>query len=240
VEIERLARDYVSRHPEHGLLVAAAIAQQGKVTETLDFAEGALPKADVASLTGGSLPLIVAAGLSTEQAARLDRALQTIADKNGRPVPLLMVIGKLRLRLRPQDAAEVFREVLKKDENNADALNDMAVVLILQNQNIEEAMSLIDRAIAIAGPLPYMLDTRAAVRLANRQGEEALADLEEAIVDDPRPVVYFHQALAFWRLGRTKAAADAFRVVRQSMLKPEDLFVPERANYEELQRMLPP
>ncbi len=238
-EMETLVRDYDTRHPDDTFLVAFALLQQGRVDEALKIAEESWPKAETAALAAESSVLIAYPGLTPPQIQGLERILLSIADKKGRPVPLLLVIGDLRMRARPQDAVEIYREVLKKDANNLVALNNLALLLALQKQNFAESLELVDRAIAIAGPVPAMLDTRAVVRAAGGQREEALADLDEAIRDDPQPPNYFHRALAFWQLGQQKAAGDAFREARKMGLKPEDLLLLERADYEELARNLP-
>ena len=184
-------RDYVTRHPNDTFLIAFTLLQEGRVDEALNVAEESWPKADVNALAAESLELISYAGLTPAQIQRLERILLSIADKRGRPVALLIVVGELQMRLRPEDAVGIYREVLKKDDNNIFALNNLALLLALQKQNVDESLKLVDRALAIAGPVPAVLDTRAAVRMAGGQGEEALADLDEAIRDDPQPASIF-------------------------------------------------
>jgi len=235
-EMETLVRDYVTRHPGDTFLVAFALLQQGRVDEALNIAEASWPKAEVTALATESQELIAYPGLTSQQIIRLERVLLSIADARGRPAALLLVVGDLRMRSRPQDAVEIYREVLKKDENNIIALNNLALLLALQKQNFAESLELVDRAIAITGPVPAILDTRATVRTANGQREESLADLEEAIRDDPQPANYFHRALTCWQLGQQKAATDAFHEARKLGLKPEDLLLLERADYDKLVR----
>ena len=239
-EMETLVRDYVTRHPAETYLLAFTLLQEGRVDEALEMAEQSWPKADVSALASEAQALIASSGLSPERIQRLERLLLSIADKRGRPVPLLLVIGYLQMRDQPQAATEIFREVLRKDENNVFALNNLAALLVLQKQDVEESLRLVERAIAIAGPIPVILDTRAAVRMAIGQREEAFADLDEALRDDPQPASYFHRALACWRLGQQRAATEAFRQARKLGLKPEGLVVLERGDYEELARSLPP
>ncbi len=236
--LEGFARDYASRHPEHGLLVAGVVARQGRVDEALKIMEQALPKANAESLAGESLQVIAAANLSASQAARLDRMLQDAAAKKGRPVPILLVLGDLWLRQRPAAAVAIYREVLAKDENNIVALNNLALLLSLEKKDVAEALRLVDKAIDIAGPVRAILDTRAAARLANGQPQEALADLEDVIREDPQADRYFHQALAYWQLGQQRQAKEAFQAAQRLGLRPEGLLVLERPDYEELARKL--
>ena len=78
-------------------------------------------------------------GLTPKQIQRLERILLPIADKRGRPVPVLLVIAYLKRHEHPQEAIDIYREILNKDENNFAALNNLAAILVLQKQNIDEA-----------------------------------------------------------------------------------------------------
>jgi cellulose synthase operon protein C len=239
-ERERLVRDYASRHPEKEYLVAFTLLPQGRIDEALTIAERSWPKADVNDLAAEAVDLIVDPNLSPTQAQRAVQLLLSVAEKKGRPVNLLLVIGSLQMRDQPQAAVEIYRDVLKTDPNNVFALNNLPVLLALQKQNVEESLSMVNRAMDIAGPVPAILDTRATVRMAAGQWNEALTDLDEAIRDQPRPTRYFHRALACWRLGQPRAAAEAFREAQKMGLKPGALLSLERADYEELARNLTP
>jgi cellulose synthase operon protein C len=251
-EMERLVREYVTRHPETDFLIPFVLLQQGRTDEALDLAEASWPKADVKALTAEASGLVGSVNLRSSQNQRLEQLLLRIADKSNRPVEILLVIGSLQMREHPQDAAQTYREVLAKDENNIIALNNLAVVLALQKVNVDEAQRLVNRAIDIAGPVPAMLDTRALVRMASGQVVAAVADLDEAIQDDPRQTLYFHRALASWQIGRKgdtpeavretqkRAATEAFREARRLGLKPEGLHPLERADYDALAASIPP
>ena len=133
-EMESLVRDYVTRHPADAFLVAFTLLQERRVDEALTIAEECWPKADVNALAGESSALIAYPDLTLPQMQRLERILLSIADKKSRPVPLLLVLGDLYMRLRPRDAVEIYREVLKRNANDVVALNNLALLLACRSR----------------------------------------------------------------------------------------------------------
>jgi tetratricopeptide (TPR) repeat protein len=237
-EMDNLLKDYVTRHPEDQLLMASMRILQGRVDEALTLAEKLWPNADARLLAVELAQWASSAKLAPEQVMRLDRLLLAVTQKQGRPLAILQILGDLRMRYRPQNALEVYREMLQRDARSPSVLNNMALLLVLEKREVQESLKQIDEAIAMAGPVSAFLDTRAIALMGCGRPQEALADLEEAIRDDPRPDYYFHQALAYRQLGQKKAANDAFLEAGSRGLKPEDLVGLDRAKYEELTRNL--
>jgi tetratricopeptide (TPR) repeat protein len=233
-EMDKLVTDSVTTHPRLQFLGASLRLLQGRTDEALALAEKSWPNTEPALLATEFAEWAGSTNLTQEQAACLDRLLLAAAEKQGRPLAVLQALANLRMRYRPRDAVEVYREILTRDAGNLAALNNLASILALQELDVEESLKLIDRAIAVAGPVAAFLDTRAVALLASGQPQEALTDLNELIRDDPRPDRYFRQALAFRRLGEKNAANGAFREAVKRGLKPEDLAGLERAKYDEL------
>ena len=128
--------------------------------------------------------------------------------------------------------------MIAEDGRNVPALNNLAVLLALRETKIDESLGLIQKAIEVAGPDSVLLDSRATVFLAQRQPQQALADLERAIAEVPRPTRYFHRAQAYDQLGQKKLAAESFAEARRRGLKPEHLHGLERAAYGKLRDKL--
>jgi tetratricopeptide (TPR) repeat protein len=235
---EALYRDYAKQHPDQDLLVASCLARQGKLDDALTLAEGAWQKASPTAFAVAARDLL-AAGPTATQTERLEKLLAAALEKHHRPVPILLILGDLRMQQeRPQDAVAIYREILAADKQNVIALNNLAMLLALQKKDVEQSLQLIQRAIELAGPMPALLDTRASVYLALGQPEKAVADLEEAIRDEPKPNRHFHLALAYWRLKQESAAAEAFAAAQKLGLQPEQLNPLERADYRELAKKL--
>jgi hypothetical protein len=172
-----------------------------------------------------------------EQAARLDPLLLSAAEKQGRPHAMLHLLGDLRMRFRPQDGIGVYREILNRNAEGLMAFNSLALLLALQRIDVPQSLKLIDRAIAIAGPVGTCLDKRAVALMACDRPDKALSDLSD---NRGRPATQIlfpagTSALSTWpdSVCQRRASRGC-----QWGLKPQDLSGPERANYEEFSRKL--
>jgi tetratricopeptide (TPR) repeat protein len=111
------------------------------------------------------------------------------------------------------------------------------VLLTLQNKKLDEALSLINKAIEISGSLASMLDTRACIYIAQGNAEKAIKDMDEAIADASTPVRLFHQAQAL-NLGNQKyAASSTMQQALKAGLTKEMLETPEIPAYEKLKKL---
>ena len=236
-EMDNLVTDSVRTHPRLQFLRASVRLLQGRTDEALTLAEKSWPNTETqllatefAEWAGGELHPGTGSSFGSPSAGRGRNTGPPTGDPAG-PGQSPHAVSSPKCRGSLSGDSHAHAEDLA-------AMNNLALILALQELDIEESLKLINRAIAIAGPLATFLDTRAAALLASGQPQEALADLNEVIRDDPRPNRYFHQALAFWQLGQKKAANDAFLEAGNRGLKPEDLVERERAKYEELTRNL--
>jgi len=69
-------------------------------------------------------------------------------------------------------------------------------------------MQLVNRAIDVAGPMSAMLDTRAVIFLVGKKPDRAMPDITTALADSSTPIHLFHQAWAYYQLGRRGEATD--------------------------------
>jgi len=114
------------------------------------------------------------------------------------------------------------------------ALNNLAWVLA-NRKPTAEALEIAQKAIALAGPIPDLLDTRAKVYMALGRAPEAIQDLEDAINEAPTALRYFQLALALDMNANADAAKSAFaQAVRHGIdvrdLHPKDAQEFERFN----------
>ena len=68
----------------------------------------------------------------------------------------------------------LYREAMGRSPNDIQALNNLAWLLAFQAGKEPEALKHIDRAIAIVGEDPSLLDTRAVIYLNMGKHEQAL------------------------------------------------------------------
>ncbi len=127
--------------------------------------------------------------------------------------PLLMLnLSVLReYQGRPAESIELLRAALEQRPRAIELKNNLAWFLAAYGNAASDAEKLIDEAIAAAGPLPALLDTRGVVLLAESRFEEAAKVLEECTQGDDVPVArLLHLAEAYRQLGRVE---DAKRLV---------------------------
>ena len=97
---------------------------------------------------------------------------------------------------------------------------------------------MIQRAIEVAGPSPSLIDSRATIRLARGEHQEALADMTAVLAEAPTAAAHFRHAQVLHRLGLRSAAAEAWEQALRMDLSPESLHPLERSAYEALSREL--
>jgi len=84
------------------------------------------------------------------------------------------------------EAADSYRRALRRDPRNAEALNNLAWVL-LQEGEIDEALKKASRAVEIDPGQPTFLDTLADIYLARGEVVAARQALRRALALDPGP-----------------------------------------------------
>jgi len=234
-EAEAMLRSCVERSPEQAIVLAAFLARQGRVDDSLGLTESSWEKATPEAVGEAVTAQLSANPVNQGQLQRIDRILQAALKRHGRPSSLLWVSATLLGKQQRFDEVEAaYREMLRKNGDDIVALNNLAVLLAAEGRQLDEAWRCVQKAIALAGPVPTLLDSRATVLLARGKPQEALLDLQQAIAESPSATFYLHQAQAYLLTGQKQAAADAFSKARQLGLKPDQLHPLERPVYEKL------
>lgn len=108
-------------------------------------------------------------------------------------------------------AERVFREIIDADPDHAAALNYLGYMLADRGAKLDEALSLIERAIAVGGENPAYLDSLGWAYYRMNRVEEAIDPLERAARGAPSvSVIQDHLGDAYLKLERFAQAADAF------------------------------
>ncbi len=133
------------------------------------------------------------------------------------------------------EAEELYREILRADSRNVAALNSLAWNLAMRGRLLDEAMTFAERAIAEAGPMPQLLDTRGCVKLAQSRLRAATDDLIAAVEGGNLPATFLHLAFVQAESGDAESArqtlAHAVEVgLRAERLHPLDLDLLNRLN----------
>lgn len=198
-DAERWFRKLVEITPSGYVLVAQSLLKQGKTTEAVDFCIGAGQKMPAAAVA-----TVLAQILSSERNDQvLDRKAQPLIDaaldQDRGNVDLLMSVAVQRVTRNDLDeAASLFKRVIQLQPNHTLALNNLATLYAEQPEHLGEAQQYVERAMAVAGRNPALLDTLGTILLRAGKYDEAVVALEESVagsVSDPR--YYFHLAAAY-------------------------------------------
>lgn len=132
------------------------------------------------------------------------------------------------------EAEAIYRSLIDRNKDNSTFLNNLAWLLACQEGHGSEALPLIQRAIEIRGEAPTVLDTRAITFMALGRADEAIRDMENAIVQSPVASKYFHLARAYRMAGRRDDAELALKKSKELGLTEAEVHPMERKSYDKL------
>jgi cellulose synthase operon protein C len=219
------------------LTLAEYVGRRRRVAEALELCEKAkgAPAADDVAITAVSI--VCAAPATDEQQEKVERQVRACLKRNPNSVKLYQLLAVLQTcRDRYADAEASYRLILNRDDQNADALNNLACVLILQNRRLDEAQVLIKQAMSLIGPTASLLDTRGLLQMQVGHWDSAIADLREAVAQSPSVPRELHLAQAYYQAGRRE---DAERTLAKVNLAGGEraLHLPaDQHLYQQLQR----
>jgi tetratricopeptide (TPR) repeat protein len=238
---EELHRSYTSEKPdpERRLQLARYLGRQGRLDEALHICSDARATAAPEAVGYATLAVLHSGRPRPEQLAEARGWLEEAARQRPRSTGLLVCLADLAdLRGRPGEAEAIYRRVLALEPHNAEALNNLAWLLALQEGRGDEALHLAEQAVEALGPLTEILDTRGLAHLACGQTEQAADDFRDAWRPGLRgralASIRFHRAWALQRIGKHQEARAALQQARASGLQEDQLHPVERAAWEEL------
>jgi tetratricopeptide (TPR) repeat protein len=229
-EAEKLLREEANgNRPEATLALAEYLSRHQKVSEAIGLCERAWKTCPPEIVAASSLSVVRAGSAGATELAALADQIAAAAKKHPDSIPLAQGRAELEeLRGRFDEALPLYEDLLRRQPDYVAALNNRAWLLALKATPGEEAIRLIDHVIDLTGPIANYLDTRAVAYLAAGQPARAVADMEEAIRQEPAAAFYFHLGQAQLRAGDRPAAVAALREGRKHGLQPEVVHPLER------------
>jgi Tfp pilus assembly protein PilF len=168
-----------------------------------------------------------------EQRRRVETSLRDAFVKNPKDVTSRLHLADLReLQGKYDEVEKLCCEVLKEQDTNLVALNNLAWLLGQKADTAAEALTLVERAIGKYGPRPELLDTRAIVQLNLGNVEKALRDMERVVNEAPTPTRLFHLSRAYERARNTTSALAMLRQANEQGLTLQQLHPVEQAEYQ--------
>ena len=225
----------LSSQPDDIFPLIAYVVNQRRIDDALDLCEQAWKDATPAAAANTSVAVIRAGTATPAQITRVDDWLQAAIQEHADDAQLLVHLADLRdYEGRYDDAEQIYRRTLSLDGTRLLALNNLAWLSGVRGRNAKEGLQFINTAIARAGALSELLDTRAIVYLALGDSESAVRDLLRAVEASPSPVKYYHLATAQFQAGQTAAARGSYRAALDAGFTASQLHPLERKLYEQI------
>jgi cellulose synthase operon protein C len=235
---ERLLRRKFRMEPRTALNLAAFLGEHGDIDEAFDLLEKAR-RTD-------PLVEVVRAGIQVLRQRQTEAGKQHYAkiaewikvgledDPNSDDLQLHSA-ELLDVEGRYKEVADRYRAYIARTDINeqrrAVAKNNLSFVLIIAPQkagDADEALQLVNDAIAVFGPTSDMLDTRGMAYYAKGDYRKAITDLKAAIEDSASAVKYFHLALAQFQNEEKGPAAASLKKAKELKLDEGQLAKAER------------
>lgn len=141
-----------------------------------------------------------------------DRGLKALPDDSR----LLYARALLNDDLNHVDAAvRDLRRLVQLDPDNADALNALGYTLADRTQHQDEALSLIEKALALKPGEPAIIDSLGWVQYRLGHLEEAVKQLRTAYSKQPDPEIAAHLGEVLWKSGEKSEARKIWDQARK-------------------------
>ena len=155
--------------------------------------------------------------MSHEQPLKDSKYNQQIDDavaKNPNNIALLEAVATLRMQQEDFTKALVlYRKIDQLNPNRIRTLNNLAMACAETRGMAEQGIKPIQRAIELAGRIPELLDTYAAVLLKANRLEEAIVVLDEAISKTVEPRYQFHKVQVLRAQGKNSEAKELWQAM---------------------------
>lgn len=196
-------------------LFGLAAAQTGNVPVAVQAFETAISLNPSDASSYASLGNIFVQQRNLSRGLEMLRKSVAIAPKN---IPARMLLaGALESTANPTDAIAQYRAVLATDPENAPAMNNLADLLARTGGNLDEALTLAQRALQIAPGTPEFADTVGTVHLKKRNTAAAMPIFLSLVQKYPsEPWYRYHLALSLQGSGDFSAAVTHLRAIKVS------------------------
>jgi tetratricopeptide (TPR) repeat protein len=217
---------------------AGFLSRRHRLREALDLCEQGWAKAGPELAAGATVGVLRAAGPGAPgpQVRRVEGWLLAALKKTSAPGVRLALADLRDYEGRYGEAEALYREVLRQDPGNAHALNNLAWLLSLNDNNHDEALRCVNRALERVGPAAGLLDTRGVILLRRGDARAAVRDLEEVAAREPSASRYFHLAQARQGKGSRVGTREAWRCAQGWGLERGTLHPLEQSSYRDLER----
>jgi tetratricopeptide (TPR) repeat protein len=227
-----------SKRPEAVLILAQHLSRK-KLPEALELCERAWKTCPPVPVGFTCVAVLRLGRASDEQYRRVDGWFTAALASHPKEPLLLAAYAEFHGACgRYDEAIRLYRKVHEQRPNDPVPLINLAYLLAYTSGATAEAIDCARRAVELAGPVPLILDTRAAVYLKVGLADKALEDVQAALALAPSPAGYFHLARAQHLANNKAAAVEAYQKALSAGLRPGNLHPLEQPALEQLAREL--
>jgi tetratricopeptide (TPR) repeat protein len=171
--------------------------------------------------------------LAKDETTKAIAQYQQILEKRPKFIQARMALGAIYdAEGKTAEAQNMYEKALEINPSFAPAANNLAWLLLQQDQDPDRALSLAKKAKAQLPDDPSVADTYALALIVKGLYTSAISELSDATEKMPQnPTVLYHLGLAYWKNGDTNQAAEALG----RALKLEQVFPERQAAMELLQ-----
>ena len=239
-EAERWYRRLIELDPTVYAPLVTVLTRQDRMKDAIDVCTEAA-QADKSARPAALLAsLLVEGKASEEECQQAEAVLNRAVEDHPDDVTLLLGMANLRVSQKQMDeAAKLYRLVLKQQPRHLVALNNLATLLSELPEQSEEALRTIDLAIDIAGEQAAFLDTKGMTLVHSGKPGDAVPLLEKAAFSTNSDARYhFHLAVAHIRNGDLDKASESLQEANRGDLESQFLTEVDLELLAELQEKL--
>jgi tetratricopeptide (TPR) repeat protein len=232
---KRFVEETKPKQPEAVLILATYYARQNRLKEALDICREAWTTCKPEVVAEACVTALYS--VQNPDKGQVKQAIDWVEEARGKKdsAVLSRARGNLQNLLADYKATIAgYQEAIRKNPRDAIALNNLAFLLSLTDGKHDEALKLLERAKAVVGPAPTILDTEAIVSMAKGEPQKAVELMTEVVAQAPSGVGYFHLAQAYLKAGKRIDALSAWKQAKSRNFKISDLHPLERNGYQEV------
>ncbi|WP_435006555.1 tetratricopeptide repeat protein [Tundrisphaera lichenicola] len=235
VDLEKLARQMITRWPRTIYLLAQIQLDQGKEAEALESSQAAIEAGAPREALKIATNLAVAHRTDPEFLKKIDSLAESARSKAPRSFEVLIFQATLRhLQERYEDEVALYNEAIALEPPVVLFLNNMAWTLSEGLQRPEEALNKVDEAIRRMGRIPQFLDTRGVILARLGRFDEAIVDFEQAVKAEPSATTYFHLARTYFKAGKVEEYRRCRELAKKAKFDPSKLDHTDRTDLDEV------
>ncbi len=225
----KLLESEVQKHPDKPDLrreLANLEAQEGKLDEALANYQALVDKYKSSPRQYGDLLFRI--GVAYRQKGDLPHAIEYLEKAKDQTPDNGFVLNQLALMLeaggKHKEAAAMYQKVIQNDPNNAEALNNLAFLLAETGGNLDEALTLANRAKQRLPNVWEISDTIGWIYIKKNLSDNAIEVLRELTTRVPQnPTYHYHFAMALLQKGdKTQAMKEAQLALERKPSKEEE------------------